>query len=217
MALQINPNNVLYLTFRLLPIILPTYFVLSTLFSQDVKGIVYLLGLLGACFLTLMVGNLEEASIVGLMKGWQGDIIGRPDKCNLIVLSDSAPLSKIPLSTAVYSYTFWFIIYIIAAHNDFKRNNLWFQNIPTILFLGGILIADIWWLSTSACSSGSGIGVSFAIAGMVGALWAWILDKSGALKLQYFNGLSNRQYCERSSATTFKCSTGKRAGSMIHG
>jgi hypothetical protein len=202
---QLNIYNISYLSFRLLPIILPTYFILSSLFSQDVKGLIYLVGLLMACFISIMFGNT--------LSDWiaiqdETPFPGR-DKCNLITLNGTSPISNVPLSQAVYSYTFWYIIFIIGKYNDFKKNNLWLQNIPTVLFLGGIIIADVFWNFSNGCSSTRGIFVPFVVAGIFGILWAWIIDGSGAVNLQYFNGLSNRTYCTRPSTQNFKCSTNR--------
>jgi hypothetical protein len=194
--------------FRLLPIILPSFFILSSIFSQDIKGLIYLAGLLIACFITMLFGNAVFDFFPNL--AYTFDSIATDSiKCNLISLNGVKGISKVPLSQAVYSYTLWYLIYIIGAHNNFKKNNLWVQNIPTIIFLGIIIIADIIWNFTNQCSSFAGIVISFLVAGSFGALWAWMIDSSGAVQLQYFNGLSNRTYCSRPSTQLFKCSTNR--------
>jgi hypothetical protein len=203
MPIELDLYNVIYLTFRLFPIILPTYFVLSSLFSQDFKGIIYLAGLLFASFISLLMGNSIENQ-------YQGSIISsNPDeKCKLITLNGASPVSKVPLSQAVYAYTFAYICTIIQLHSD-KNNNLWVQNIATVLFLGILIVSDMIWNYTNQCNTGVGIGVSFLTSGVFGLLWAWMIDRSGAVKLQYFNGLSNRTYCSRPSTQVFKCSNKK--------
>jgi hypothetical protein len=203
MLFELNVYNIVYLTFRLLPIILPTYFILSSIFSQDIKGIIYLAGLLMACMIALLFGK----SFYDIFPNNTGIV---SETCNLIALNGTSPISTVPLSQAVYAYTFFYIVFIIGKYNNFKNNNLWFQNIPTIIFLIAIIIADIVWNLTNQCSPPSALLISFAIAGTFGALWAWIIDSSGSVQLQYFNGLSNRTYCSRPSSQTFKCSTNRR-------
>jgi hypothetical protein len=203
MLFELNVYNIVYLTFRLLPIILPTYFILSSIFSQDIKGIIYLAGLLMACMIALLFGK----SFYDIFPNNTGTV---SETCNLIALNGTSPISTVPLSQAVYAYTFFYIVFIIGKYNNFKKNNLWFQNIPTIIFLIAIIIADIVWNLTNQCSPPSALLISFAIAGTFGALWAWIIDSSGSVQLQYFNGLSNRTYCSRPSSQTFKCSTNRR-------
>jgi hypothetical protein len=194
--------------FRLLPIILPSFFILSSLFSQDIKGLIYLAGLLIACFITMLFGKAVFDFFPNLAYTFDSPATDSI-KCNLISLNGVKGISIVPLSQAVYSYTLWYLIYIIGAHNNFKKNNLWVQNIPTIIFLGIIIIADIIWNFTNQCSSFAGIVISFLVAGSFGALWAWMIDSSGAVQLQYFNGLSNRTYCSRPSTQLFKCSTNR--------
>jgi len=205
--IDLNIYNIVYLTFRLLPIILPTYFILSSVFSQDIKGLIYLAGLLIACIITILFSKSIYENFPELKLNTNPN--PNVDKCNLITLNGIGPISEVPLSQAVYAYTFWYIIFIIGKHNDFKKNNLWLQNIPTIIFLTVIVIADLIWNFTNQCSSVVGLLISFFIAGIFGLLWAWIIDSSGAVKLQYFNGLSNRTYCSRPSKQVFKCSTNR--------
>lgn len=198
-SIEVNIKNIVYLLFRMMPIILPTFFILSSIFSQDIKGLIYLAGLLVSTILVIMVSK----SFFDLFPNWAKDTTENV-KCSLISLNGISPTTIVPLSQAVYAYTFGFIIFIILAYSN-KKNNLWFQNIPTILFLGGLVVADMIWNYTNECSSFAGILFSFVVAGTFGALWAWMIDKSGSVQLQYFNGLSNRTYCSRPSQQTFKC------------
>jgi hypothetical protein len=205
--MNLDLYNIFYLTFRLLPIILPSYFILSSIFSQDIKGLIYLAGLLIASVVAIGVGDsLREIGGVKELFETGADGDNTKLKCNLIALGGNSAVSQVPLSQAVFSYTFFYIIYIIGKHNDFKKNNLWIQNIPTVVFLGLIVIADFIWNLTNSCRSFFSILVSFLVAGTWGILWAWMIDSSGAVQLQYFNGLSNRTYCTRPSTQTFKCS-----------
>jgi hypothetical protein len=202
---ELNAYNVSYLTFRLFPIILPTYFILSSIFSQDIKGLIYLAGLLIAAFITILFGNSFFKNFPALSV--QQDVQAQ---CHLISLNGVNPVSKhAPLSQVVYAFTFTYIVYIIGKHNNFKKNNLWIQNIPTIVFLGALIVGDMVWNFTNMCHSFPEILVSFLVAGTFGALWAWMIDSSGAVELQYFNGLSNRTYCSRPSTQSFKCSTNR--------
>jgi len=203
---ELDLYNIVYLTFRLLPIILPSYFILSSIFSQDIKGLIYLAGLLIASIVTIGMGNYlpKIDGFENLFTTGAND--NTKLKCNLIALGGNSAVSQVPLSQAVFAYTFFYIIYIIGKHNDFNKNNLWIQNIPTVVFLGSIVIADMIWNLTNSCHTFPAILVSFLTAGTWGVLWAWMIDSSGAVQLQYFNGLSNRTYCTRPSTQTFKCS-----------
>ena len=56
--MELNLINILYMFFRLAPFIIVSYFTLQSLFNQDLKGVMYLLGLLLASFATVMVASI---------------------------------------------------------------------------------------------------------------------------------------------------------------
>ena len=49
--MNIDLIKIVYLFFRLAPIIIVSYFTLSSIFNNDLKGIVYLAGLLLTCMI----------------------------------------------------------------------------------------------------------------------------------------------------------------------
>ena len=64
--MELNIITLLYLFFRLAPFVIVSFFALSSLFNQDIKGLIYLVGLLLACFLTVLIGNsLNEEYTIG--------------------------------------------------------------------------------------------------------------------------------------------------------
>jgi hypothetical protein len=52
-----------------------------------------------------------------------------------------------------------------------------------------------------------GIVTALVIGGLFGFAWSMIIARSGAVNLQYFNGISNSNVCTRSSTQKFKCTT----------
>ena len=44
--MDFNIINILYMFFRLAPFIIVSYFTLQSIFNQDLKGVIYLIGLL---------------------------------------------------------------------------------------------------------------------------------------------------------------------------
>jgi len=202
--LNLDLSRVIYLLFRMFPLILPSYFILSSIFSADMKGVIYLAGLLFAVVTTILSANMFD----NLFKDkFFFDIealhptASRTERCEVLTLTDSAPLSPLaPLSQVVYSYTFWYFIYIIWTYH------LWTQNVITVILFGILIIGDWVWNVYNQCNTVSGVALSLFVGSMWGYLWAFLIDRSGAVKLQYFNGLSNRTVCSRPSSTTFVCS-----------
>jgi hypothetical protein len=192
---MINVSFLLYTAFRLAPFILVSFFSLSSILNQDVKGIVYLAGLLFASFIATVIGSASDVFKVK-ENNPENSLI-----CNVLTLTDDGRLSNVPLSMVVFSYTFFFLVYIIG------RNNLAVQNIPTLIIFPLIIIAEFAWNMFYKCTTMAGIIVAFLVGGGIGVAWSAIIKSSGAVNLQYFNGISNANACTRSSTQKFKCTT----------
>jgi hypothetical protein len=192
---MINVSFLLYTAFRLAPFILVSFFSLSSILNQDFKGIVYLAGLLFATFIATMIGSsfdvFKKTSNIQ-----ENDMI-----CNVLTLTDKGRLSNLPLSMVAFSYTFFFLVDIIA------NKKLELQNIPTLIIFPLIIIAEFAWNVFYKCSSMAGIIGAFAVGSIFGWAWSAIIRSSGAIKLQYFNGISNANTCTRSSTQKFTCKT----------
>ena len=188
-----------YLFLRLAPFILVCFFSLTSIFNQDFKGIVYLVGLLGACFMSIMTGKLFGIET-------EPD---RPAICNMITLGQTE-ISSLPLGQTIFGYTFAYLLYVIIKYNYVL------QNIPTIVFFPLLILFDFYWNSTNGCYSNTAIIISFICGGGIGALWAYIIDKTNAKNLQYFAGVNNNDTCSKPANQTFKCNVYKN-GKLISG
>jgi hypothetical protein len=190
---MINLNFILYTAFRLAPFILVSFFSLSSLLNQDLKGIIYLAGLLLACFLAVLAGNSipDNKNVIDE----KNTLI-----CNVLTLSDTGRLSqKVPLSMTVFCYTFFYLVYIIG---KYKLAN---QNVPTIIVFSLLIIGEYVWNLNYGCSGNYGLLTAFAVGSLVGTAWSAIIDSTKMTDLQYFNGISNAAVCSRPSKQIFKC------------
>jgi hypothetical protein len=194
--MEINLFSLTYLIVRLAPFILVCYFTLGSVFNQDLKGIIYLIGLLIACFISTGLGNINIAGL-----GMNKDNV--PQLCKLIELSNNGPISKIPLGMTVLSYTFFYLLYIISV------NKLWNKNIPTFIIFPIFIILDAIWNFNNGCASILGLITSFIVGSIIGITWGAIIISSGISELQYFNGISNKETCNRPSKTLFRCKKAK--------
>jgi len=189
--MEINLFNITYLFIRLAPFILVCYFTLSSVFNQDLKGIIYLIGLLFACFTTAGFGNLFGVDPL-------------PQLCNFIRLKNNEPISKIPLGLTILSYTFFYLFYIIG------KEGLYANNIPTFILFPILIVCDSLWNLNHGCINFGGVIVSFLIGSIIGVSWAAIITASGVAELKFFNGISNKQTCSRPSKTLYKCTYKKQ-------
>ena len=203
----ITIENIVYLLFRIFPILLIFYFVLSTLFSLDVKGFVYLGGLAISIILTIVIG-----------KKWNIIQPTNPNsKCHLISLTnENIPYSNAPLSQTIYAYTFFFIVTIIAIYSSHsssiektfantRSQHLWRRNWMTILLFGTLFIIDAIWNIQNKCFSPFGTCLSIFIGSSVGVLWVYLFSRYTGVELQHFQRIREKIVCKRIDKSEFKC------------
>jgi len=194
MAVELNLTNIFYTSYRLSPFILVSFFILSSLLNQDFKGLIYLAGLLFACFLSAVVGKYNMFN----------DTTGKPpaaDICNTLTLTTGEPFSKLPLSITIFTYTFGFLLYIIA------YNGLAIDNIFTIILFSLLIIVDWTWNITFNCNNHMRLVASFLIGAGIGVGWSAVIVSTNQVALQYFNGLSNKEVCSINKKVKFRCTT----------
>lgn len=191
---MLNLTNIFYTAYRLFPFILVSFFTLSSLLNQDLKGIIYLAGLLIACFLSSVVGN---SNVFDTTLNKTGDDYSKI--CNALVLGQDSPFSKLPLSMTVFSYTFFYLIFVIA---KYKLAN---QNVMSIILFIVLIIADWVWNTKFQCSSHERLFAALIIGCGIGLAWGAIIDSTKQVELQYFNGISNKNVCKVSAKQKFRC------------
>ncbi len=192
MSGKLNISYIFYTAFRLSPFIVVSFFTLSSVLNQDLKGVVYLAGLLFACFFTIIIGSALPFPNIPTTP--ENETI-----CNTLALTDSGSLSKLPLGMVVFSFTFFYLVDIIAKYN------LAIQNIPTLILFPVMIIAEAFWNRMYYCATLVQLISAFGIGSLCGFGWAQIIRKTGAVQLQYFNGINNGAVCSRPSKQKFKC------------
>lgn len=195
-----NLITYVYLFIRLAPFIIVSCFTLNSVLNMDLKGLVYLAGLLLACFVTVMVSRIPF---------FENDYTKSDTLCNLITLSnDGRPLSNLPLGQTVLNYTFWFLTSIIIKYND-GSNALVNRNMAIFIIFPVLILSDAYWTYTHKCTNPANIIFAIIIGSAMGAVWALTLDASKMFEMAYFNGISNRDVCSRPSKSIFRCTPKK--------
>ena len=178
------PFNVIslsYLFSRLSPFIIVIYFVLQSVFNQNLKGVFYVSGVLFACLLNVLITSVlppsSEAEPV----------------CTLI-----EGMPNLPLSQTILGFTFAYLSYIIVKYKLISQNS------PTFVLFPILILADLAWNLSHKCVSLLALSVSLVIGGVFGMLWGMIIDAVDP-ELQFFNGIGNRNVCSRPSSTLYRC------------
>jgi|TARA_B110000003_G_scaffold263421_1_gene287093 hypothetical protein len=182
--------------FRLAPFIIVSYFTLQSLFNQDMKGVIYIIGLIVASFVTVILGGILKkfSPPKGLMPTDYSRI-----RCTQLTLGSTQPVSVLPLSQTVFGYTFAYLAYFIAS------NNLQTQNIATFIMFPLVIVADIIWSTSNLCSNPKYLLISLIIGAIIGTLWAMIIESTNMPNLAYMSGIANKDVCSKPSKSLYKC------------
>ena len=212
-----------YLFFRLSPFIIASFFSLISVFNSDLKGFIYLVGLIFSTAITMFVGislkgmfsefgtgsttipdpnGLPPASIQGgkaFFRGGEATKVGEiPPVCNTLSLGGFTGFSKVPLSTAVLSYTFFYLVYTIGKYD------MALYNIPTLIFFPIVILSDMGWNIKNGCYPLLACILSLVVAGGIGVLWSFIVSQYMP-NMQYIIVGSNREMCMKPNDQTLVC------------
>jgi len=215
MANLSNLNNIIYIAFRLAPFLLVSFFTMSSIFSYEYKGLIYLVGLLlttaiaiGLSKNTIFdVPNSTESSASDAASDVASDVASVGSSkiaetiviCNSLALGSNGPLSNIPLSILVSTYTIAYLLYFIYLANS------WGQNAFTYIIFAILIFAQMYWSSSNSCSNPASILASVLIGASGGILWGLSINNMGLSQIGYYNGLGNQNVCSIPKKQTFKC------------
>ena len=205
--MDLNLISIGYLCFFLAPFILVCFFTLNSIFNQDFKGLVYLIGLIVSCFITILI---DKSGINNYLPAFESTSADIPGVCNSISIAGVTSISNLPLNQTIFGYTFAYLLYAILAPNP----NLVLQNLPTIIFFPILIVIDIYWKLSNGCSEFWHMVAALIIGGLAGWTWGAIIGSSNT-NLQYFAvAVHNTEICSAPSKQTFRCNVYKN-GKMI--
>jgi hypothetical protein len=199
--MELNLVSIIYLFFRLAPFIIVCYFSINSIFNQDLKGLIYLVGLLFSCFVTFLVGQtLPIAFSIGSDPLSPLTPKTVAPVCNLLTIGKDGSFSRIPLGISVLCFTMIYLVSIIV------NNNLVQTNIPTLVFFPILIAGDFIWNLRNDCYSPTGIIIAIACGCIMGWGWSNIIGKLNKPDLLFLNVGGNQSVCQRPSKQLFKCS-----------
>ena len=187
--MELNFSNILQFFSTISPILLAFFLVMVSLFNSDIKGLVYLGGILIASLINLFIMNTLKV---------------KPDKipapaCNLINFPFNLNEYISPaFNTMFISFTLWFLYLPMQYISSI--------NYPVLIFLSGLLVLDAATKLSRGCTNFSGIALGFIVGTVLGILYFVALWQTGHDDLLFFNTeASNNVVCARPKKQTFKC------------
>lgn len=131
--MELNIKTFLYIFLHLCPFILVCFFTISSIFGNDIKGIVYLVGLLLSIGLVIM----SESIFPNLGDSWFNT--KQNAMCNLYSFGQSS-LSNLSIGQMIIGFSFSYLVYTM---NIVNEDPVFASNWPTIVFFSLLVMAEL--------------------------------------------------------------------------
>ena len=197
MAIQLTFSNILQLFSAISPLLLGFFLVMSSLFNHDIKGLVYLGGVLLASVINIFLMNQ-----IGSKRNPTESM-----SCNLIDIPYLTLYNSPAPSSLFIAFTIAYLILPMKYNNQMN-----YLVLVSLLCLFGL---DAVTKIMNKCTTTGGSILGGLVGFILGASWFSVFHYSGYDSLLYFDELtSNKVTCSRPSKQTFKCSVYKN-GQLI--
>ena len=193
MTLQLTFSNIVQLFSIFAPLFLGTFLVLVSIFNQNIKGMIYLGGVLLASVINYIVSRMIGSEPLEN----EGSI------CNLVEFPLISSRFNVPnYNSMVIGFTLMYLLLPMLSNNQI---NFWI--IGTIV---SIFAVDAYVKLQYFCTVPRGITIGGIVGLSLGALWYFLFKLNNFESLLFFNDLtSNNVVCKRPQNQTFKCSVYK--------
>jgi len=193
MTLQLTFSNIVQLFSIFAPLFLGTFLVLVSVFNQNIKGLIYLGGVLIASVINYVVSmTIGSEPVPG-----EGSI------CNIVEFPLIPNRYNVPNYNSMFiAFTLMYLLLPMLTNNQV---NLWI--IGTIV---SIFAIDAYVKLQYSCTVPRGITIGGIVGAALGSLWYFLFKFTNMQSLLFFNDLtSNNVVCSRPKNQTFKCSVYK--------
>ena len=197
MGVKFELSNIFRLISIISPLMIVFFLVMVSIFNQDLKGMVYLGGLLIASAINILFMNILKKT----------RLEDEAYSCNLVELPWMSQYNVPLQSSLVIAFTFFYILMPMIYNEQ--------MNLPIVISLLSIFFMDGYVKLSDRCSSILGVFMGGIIGGILGLIWYTIFHSAGKDSLLYFDEMaSNNVICSRPAKQTFKCSVYKN-GELI--
>ena len=188
-----NLIDVLSMISLISPFLIAFLMVMISIINSNIKGFVYLLGLVILFVANLAFQNMRQVRSVSTNKF-----------CNMFSISE---FSEPSFNSALYIYTIFYVL--------MPMINMGMINFPLIIVFLLFWILDSIIKYNNKCSSIPGIVMGSVLGLFFGVIWFIIIRSMGQTGLLYYDDLvSNKIACTRPTKQNFKCQVYKN-GELI--
>ena len=197
MAIALTLSNILQFISFIGPTLLIFFMFLSSLFNQNLKGLVYIAGLLISSFINIVLMN-----IIGSERDEEEAF-----SCSLFDIPFVSKFNSPYPTSLIIAFT---IAYLAM---PMKYNNS--MNYPVLAFLLCLLFLDMLTKVQNKCTTFPGSILGALVGALLGLFWYGLFNATGYQSLLYFDELrSDNVMCSKPSKQTFKCQVYKN-GELI--
>jgi hypothetical protein len=197
MAIALTLSNILQFFSFIAPTLLIFFLFLSSLFNQNLKGLVYIAGILVSSTLNIIFMNIVGSEVSD----------DASFSCNLFDIPHVSKYNSPYPSTLIIAFT---IAYLVLPMKYNKQ-----MNYVVLIFLLCLLGVDIMTKVQNKCTTYPGTILGALVGFLFGAVWYILFYSMGYSSLLYFDELrSDNVQCSMPTKQTFKCSVYKN-GQLI--
>jgi hypothetical protein len=198
-GIEVTATNIFQFISFISPFLLGFFLVMSSIFNQDLKGFIYLAGVLMSSVLNVLLKNMirsersaDAAPVCSLLK--------------FNILSDQN-YDNPSVSSSFIAFTTAYLLLPMMFNNQ--------MNYVVVVFLLALFIIDTMTKLSNKCTGLVGVFLGSLIGFIFGSIWFSLFMANNQENLLYFSEfVSNNTVCSRPSSQTFKCSVYK-GGQLI--
>lgn len=192
MAIELTMSNMLQFFSFISPTLLVFFMFMSSLFNQNLKGLVYLAGLLIASLLNIFFMNMIGS----------GRDENEAFSCSIFDIPHVSQYNSPYPSSLIIAFTLAYLVL------PMKYNNQ--MNYAVLGFLLILLGIDILTKVQNKCTTYAGSVLGGLVGFLLGTIWYIFFHGAGFDSLLYFDELrSDNVVCSKPTKQTFKCSVYK--------
>ena len=197
MAIALTLSNILQFFSFIAPTLLIFFLFLSSLFNQNLKGLVYIAGILISSTINIIFMNIVGSEVSD----------DASFSCNLFDIPHVSKYNSPYPSTLIIAFT---IAYLVLPMKYNKQ-----MNYVVLIFLLCLLGVDIMTKVQNKCTTYPGTILGALVGFLLGTIWYILFYSLGYSSLLYFDELrSDNVQCSMPTKQTFKCSVYKN-GQLI--
>lgn len=197
MAMQLNITNILKFLSLISPFLIVFFMVVISIFNQDIKGVIYISGILISLFINVILMNMIKNPVNN----------ERSTTCELFELPFGISSYDIPYSNSVIiAFTLAYLMLPMIEQDDI--------NYVLFGFLMFVFLMDGYTKVIDMCTKPLGVFLGGLVGLLLGTSWYYLM-KMGGRSLVFFEELSgNDVKCSRPSKQRFVCNVYKN-GELI--